>query len=316
MRGRTTAPALPPPPIAPEASVRRLSLQVARRLDGLLQGDHLGYLPGPGTEPAEARSYAPGDDVRRIDWAVTARTGDPHVRQAVSERELETTLLVDLTASMSFGTARSQKRDVAVALAAAFSHLATRPGDRLGAVVLASEVRRVPARPGRLASLALLHVLQGTRPPDGPGPSLADGLRAVASPPRRRGLVVVVSDLLDAGLPQDEPAWAAPLRSLARRHDVVVAEVVDPRELELPSVGVLRLVDPESGRHLEVQTASRRLRERYAQAAAARRATHAAAVRSAGAGHVLLRTDQDWLVSLASYLATRRRTRVAGRRPR
>lgn len=310
------APALPPPPLASETSVRRLSLQVARRLDGLLHGDHLGYLPGPGTEPAEARAYSPGDDVRRIDWAVTARTGDPHVRQAVSERELETTLLVDLTASMSFGTARNEKRDVAVALAAAFSHLATGPGDRLGAVVMGDELRRVPARPGRLASLALLHVLQGTRPSEGRGPSLADGLRAVANPPRRRGLVVVVSDLLDPGPVHEEPSWAGPLRTLARRHDVVVAEVVDPRELTLPSVGVLRLVDPESGRHLEVQTASRRLRERYAEAAAARRATHVAVVRRAGAGHVLLRTDADWLLALAGFLAARRRTRVAGRRPR
>jgi uncharacterized protein (DUF58 family) len=305
---------LPPPPLAAETSVRRLSLQVARRLDGLLQGDHLGYLPGPGTEPAEARAYSPGDDVRRIDWAVTARTGDPHVRQAVAERELETTLVVDLTASMSFGTVTSEKREVAVALAAAFGHLAGGPGDRLGAVVLSAGVRRVPARPGRLASLALLHVLQTTRPVDGPGPSLADGLRAVANPPRRRGLVVVVSDLLDGGA-SGEPSWAQPLRTLARRHDVVVAEVVDPRELELPSVGVLRLVDPETGRHLEVQTGSRTLRERYAEAAAARRAGHAAAVRQAGAGHVVLRTDRDWLVSLAGYLAARRRTRGSGRRP-
>jgi uncharacterized protein (DUF58 family) len=314
VRGRP-APPLPAAPLAPATSVRRLSLQVARRLDGLLQGDHLGYLPGPGTEPAEARTYSPGDDVRRIDWAVTARTGDAHVRQAVAERELETTLLVDLTASMSFGTARSEKREVAVALAAAFGHLAGGPGDRLGAVVLGDRIRRVPTRPGRLASLALLHVLQGTRPVEGHGPSLADGLRAVASPPRRRGLVVVVSDLLEPGPAGAEPSWAAPLRSLTRRHDVVVAEVVDRRELELPSVGVLRLVDPETGRHLEVQTASRALRERYAQAAAARRAGHATAVRQAGAGHVLLRTDADWLLALAGFLAARRRTRGAGRRP-
>ena len=309
-RGSAT---LPPAPLAPEASVRRLSLRIARRLDGLLLGDHLGYLPGPGTEPAEARAYLPGDDVRRIDWAVTARTGDPYVRQAMSERELETTLLVDLTASMSFGTAGSEKREVAVALAAAFGHLAGGPGDRLGAVVLADGIRRVQARPGKLAGLALLHVLQGSRPVDGPGPTLTDGLHAVATPPRRRGLVVVISDLLETGRLEGEPTWATPLRSLCRRHDVVVAEVLDPRELELPSVGVLRMVDPETGRHLEVQTASRRLRERYAAATGARRAAHIAAVRSAGAGHVLLRTDRDWLVDLAGFLAGRRRTRAAGR---
>ena len=313
-----------PTPLAPAASVRRLSLQVAHRLDGLLQGDHLGRPPGPGTEPAEARSYAPGDDVRRMDWSVTARTGEPHVRQAVAERELETTLVVDLTASMSFGTARSEKREVAVALAAAVGHLAAGPGDRLGAVVIGQSLRRLPPRGGRQAGLALLHVLQTTRPGDGAGATLHGALQLLLRPPGRRGLLVVVSDLLVPNQPAQDlpaarrcegPAWERPLRQLAQHHDVVVVEVVDPRELELPCVGVLRLVDPESGRHLEVQTADRRLRERYAAAAADRRAGHAEAVRRAGADHLVLRTDRDWLPELARFLAARRRLRAAGRPP-
>ena len=304
---------LPAPPLASPAAVRRLALQVSTRLDGLLQGEHLGHLPGPGTEPAEARAYSPGDDVRRIDWAVTARTQAPHVRQSVAERELETTLLVDLTASMSFGTARSEKRDVAIALAAAVGHLASGPGDRIGAVVLSDGVRRLPTRAGRSAVLALLHVLTSTRPVEGAGPTLAEGLQALAQPPRRRGLVVVISDLV--GPVGEDPTWAAPLRRLTSRHDVVVAEVVDPRELELPSVGGLRLVDPETGRHLEVPTGDRRMRERYAEAAAARRAAWADAVRAAGAGHLVVRTDQDWLPALAAHLAARRRLRAAGRSP-
>ena len=313
-RGRRAAlTALPAAPLAPEQSVRRLSLQVAHRLDGILQGDHLGYLTGPGTEPAEARAYEPGDDVRRIDWAVTARTGEPHVRQAVAERELETTLVVDLTASMSFGTARSEKREVAVALAAAISQLASGPGDRLAAVLLSDTIRRLPARAGRTGSLALLQALRTTHAGDGTGPSLSDGLAAVANPPRRRGLVVVVSDLL--GPVAVPPDWARPLRSLAQRHDVVVVEVIDPRELELPNVGVLRLVDPESGRHLEVQTRDARVRARYAEAAAARRTGTAEAVRRSGAGHLVLRTDRDWLPSLAGFLSARRRLRAAGRSP-
>ena len=299
-------------PLAPQASARRLRLDVARRLDGLLSGDHLGYLFGPGSEAAEARLYGPGDDVRRIDWSVTARTNETHVRDAVAERELETTLLVDLTASMSFGTVRCEKRDIALAVAAAVMHLSGGAGDRVGAVVLGSDgLRRMPPRGGRDAGLALLHRLLAEPRAEGSGPELATGLVALLNPPRRRGLVVVLSDLLSpVGA---EPPWARPLRMLATRHDVIVAEVVDPRELTLPDVGVLRLVDPETGRHLEVQTRSKALRERYAAAAAARRSGHAAAVRRAGAGHVVLRTDRDWLVDLATFLATRRRLRAAGR---
>lgn len=297
---------LPGPSLDGRAAAR-LHLEVGRRLDGLLQGNHLGLLPGPGTEPAEARRYAPGDDVRRIDWAVTARTLETHVRDAVAERELETTLVVDLTGSMSFGTSRWEKRELAVSVAAAFAHLAQGPGDRAGALVLSSAgVQRVPPRAGREATLAMLHVLLTTARSEGPGPGLADALCQVLDPPRRRGLVVVVSDLLDSQGPR---VWGPPLRRLAQRHDVVVAEVLDPRELTLPDVGVLHLVDPESGRELEVQTSDRRLRERYAAGAAARRAGHAEQVRTAGAGHVVLRTDRDWLRDLAAHLARRRRTR-------
>jgi uncharacterized protein (DUF58 family) len=299
---------------APAAAVRRLHLQVGRRISGVLHGDHLGHLPGPGTEPGEARLYAPGDDVRRIDWAVTARAGDVHVRTPVAERELETTLVVDLTPSMSFGTARTEKREVALAVASAMAHLVQGPGDRLGAVVLGDRVRTLPPRPGRDAALAMLHVLAQTRPSDvgaGSAPSLAQALAGVAAAPRRRGLVVVVSDL--AGETDDAPDWEPALRRLGQRHNLVVVEVLDPRELALPSVGVLRVVDPESGRQLEVDTGSRRLRERYAQAATARRTEHARAVRRAGATHVVVRTDRDWLPDVARALAARRRVRAAGR---
>jgi len=309
LRARTGPAPVGAPAAVDGRAAARLHLEVGRRLDGLLQGSHLGRLPGPGSEPAEAHLYAPGDDVRRIDWAVTARTLQTHVRDAVAERELETTLVVDLSGSMSFGTSRWEKRELAVSVAAAFAHLARGPGDRVGAVIVsAGGLRRVPPRAGRQAVLALLHVLLTTPRTEGRGPGLAQALRQVLDPPRRRGLVVVVSDLLDGGSAGD-PDWIAPLRRLAQRHDVVVAEVLDPRELTLPDVGVLRLVDPESGRELEVQTGDRRLRERYAAAAAARRAGHAAHIRAAGAGHVVLRTDRDWLRDLAAHLARRRRTR-------
>ena len=297
--------ALPPPPLAPEAAVRRLTVTVGRRLDGLLAGDHLGFLPGPGSERAEARLYAPGDDARGIDWAVTARTGETHVRTATADRELETTLVVDLTPSMAFGTSRSEKRDLAIAAAAGVAQLTSGSGDRVGALVLGgSGVRRVPPRTGRTAALALQHLLTSEpRVTDGVGPPLADAIAALLLPPRRRGLVLVLSDLLEPGVPA-EPSWARPLRQLATRSDVVVAQVVDPRELELPAVGLLRLVDPETGRTREVQT-SAGLRARYAEAARARGARHRAAVRRAGARHVVLRTDRDWLPDLARCLARR-----------
>lgn len=299
-----TRPAGAPAQLHPGAA-RRLQLDVGRRLDGLLQGNHLGLLPGPGSEPAEARRYLPGDDVRRIDWAVTARVQEVHVRDAIAERELETTLILDLGGSMCFGTTRWEKRELAISVAAAFAHLASGPGDRVGGIVNTPDgLRRLPPRSSRESVLALLHALLSVPRGDTPGPGLSAALRAVNDPPRRRGLAVVVSDLSE---PEDR--WRQPLARLAQRHDVIVIEVADPRELFLPDVGVLRLVDPQTGRQVEVQTRSKVLRQRYAAAAAERRAEHRAQVRATDAGHVLLRTDADWLADLGRYLQTRRRTR-------
>ena len=311
---RSSRAALPPPPLARPAAVRRLSLDVTRRLDGLVQGDHLGHLPGPGTEAAEARPYGPGDDVRRLDWAVTARSTEPHVRMTVAERELETTLVVDLSASMSFGSAGAEKRDIALALAAAFLHLGSRPGDRVAALVLgggggSGALRHLPARGGRAGALTTLSALLGSpRTEQGGGPGLGAALSALGRRPRRRGLTVVLSDFAD---PLD--TWSRPLRLLAARHEVLAVQVVDRRELALPDVGVLHLVDPETGREEQVRT-SARTRARYAEAAAARAEQQRRAVLSAGAEHLAVRTDADWLPQLAGFLATRRRARGAARR--
>ncbi|MDP9101070.1 MAG: DUF58 domain-containing protein [Actinomycetota bacterium] len=294
--------------LASARAARRLRLEVGRRLDGLLHGEHLGITPGGGLEAAEARIYVPGDDVRRIDWTLLARTGVPHLRERAPEREIETTLLIDLSASMSFGTVRQEKRELAVAVSAGFLHIVEAAGDRAGAVVVGASVRRIPPARGRSAATALLHRVMSEPRVLGEGATLVDGLHAVANPPRRRGLVVVVTDLADEG-------WARPLRSLALRHEVVVVEVVDPRELELPDVGLLRLVDPETGREVEVPTGRRSLRVEFATRAAQLRARNAAMVRRAGAGHLVVRTDRDWVTDLARFLATRRRTRTAGRTP-
>ncbi|MDQ6873457.1 MAG: DUF58 domain-containing protein [Actinomycetota bacterium] len=292
-----------------EAVLRKLELRVTRRLDGLLHGDHLGLLPGPGTEAGESREYRPGDDVRRMDWPVTARTTVPHVRDTVADRELETWVLVDLSASLDFGTAMCEKRDLALAALAAVTYLTVRGGNRVGAVVATGErVVRLPARGGRLAARALLRQVARTpRAAPGEPTDLAAAIATLARPPRRRGMAVVISDFLAP--PQ---TWERPLRGLRGRHDVLAIEVLDPRELELPAVGMLSVVDPETGQILEVNTGRRRTRERYATAAIEQRAAVSSAVRRSGAAHLRLRTDRDWLLDVVRFVAARRRGLSAG----
>ena len=294
-----------------ERLLRTLELAVMRRLDGMLQGDHQGLVPGPGSEPGEARIYSPGDDVRRMDWNVTARTGVAHVRSPVADRELETWVVVDLSASLAFGTASCEKRDLAVAAVAAVGHLTARAGNRIGAVLLHGDhTVRIPARSGRNHLTALLHQVALTPPRDGGGPTdLGGALVTLDRLATKRGVAVVVSDFVGAG------SWERPLRALAARHDTVAVEVLDPRELALPDVGVLALVDPETGRRLEVQTSNRKLRERFAEAAATQRQEVAASLRAIGADHLVLRTDRDWLVDLVHFVDRRRRRRVAAPLP-
>ncbi|MCW2584734.1 MAG: uncharacterized protein JWN55_250 [Frankiales bacterium] len=292
--------------LAKGSRARRLYFEVGHKVDGSLHGEHLGVLAGSGGDLAEARLYEPGDDVRRLDWAVLARTGEPYVRTTLAQRELETTFVVDLTPSMAFGTRVQDKKTLALTAVAAFSHLASGPGDRIGAVVLTTAgVRRVPGRPTGVAAPHLLSLLDRTAIGEGPAPSLTTALRAVPVP--RRGLVVVVSDLLG------DRDWAKPLRVLAQRHDVIVVQVHDPRELSLPDVGMLRVVDPETGRTLDVPTGSKALRARYAAAARARQDGLAELVRAAGAAHLPLSTDGDWLQDLTRFLTLRRRVRSARR---
>lgn len=295
-----------------ETILRRLELTVRRRLDGLLQGNHLGLIPGPGTEPGESREYHPGDDVRRMDWPVTARTTVPHVRQTIADRELETWAVVDLSPSLDFGTARCEKRDLAVAAVAAVAHLTGRGGNRFGAIVTTGDaIRRFPAQSGRVHSTAMLRALAATpRSAQGRRGDLAAAIEALRRPPRRRGFAVVVSDFL--GGDTAAPDWERPLKALAVRHDVLAVEVLDPLELALPAVGLLTLVDPETGKTLEVQSAKKDLRDKYAQAATVQRAEIAAALRRAGAAHLQLRTDRDWLIDMVRFVAARRRGASGG----
>lgn len=305
------------PPTAPpslrdgrlEAGLRALELAVRGRLDGLLQGNHLGLVPGPGSEPGEARTYQPGDDVRRMDWAVTARTTEPHVRETVADRELETWVVVDLSPSLDFGTAACEKRDLAVAALAAVAHLTRGGGNRIGALVTTGErTVRIPARGGIAHARAMLRrVAETPRAPEGTRGDLAAAIEQLRRPPRRRGLVVVVSDFLG------EPDWERALRALSLRHDLLAVEVIDPRELELPDVGTVVLADPETGRQREVVTTPLLCRE-FAAAAAEHRDRVAATLRRCGAARLTLRTDSDWIGDIVRFALARKRAWSGGGR--
>lgn len=303
--GSGTRPSWAPPALDQErmeVALRSLELTVRGRLDGLLQGNHLGLVPGPGTEPGEARLYQPGDDVRRMDWAVTARTGEPHLRQSIADRELETWAAVDLSASLDFGSGACDKRELAVAALAAIMFLTSGGGNRIGAVVdNGTGSVRIPARGGRAHERAALkRVAELPRAAEGTRGDLTALLESLRRPPRRRGMAVVISDFLG---PLD---WQRALRGIAARHSVLAVEVLDPRDVELPDVGTVVLSDPETGKQREVHTTPV-LRREFAAAAAAHRDEVATALRRAGCGHLVLRTDSDWIADVVRYVVARKR---------
>jgi uncharacterized protein (DUF58 family) len=291
-------PERPGPGAVPPAVLRSLDLAILRRVESLVPGEHLTPQVGAGTELAMIRPYHPGDDVRYIDWNVTARMQEPHVRVHVGERALTAWLVLDASASMTFGTADRRKADVAEGVALAVGHVATRRGNRLGVVSFAAEAPVVMRpRQGRLGLLQLLARLRAEPEAEGAGAtSLGGALAGVAAVARQRGLIVLVSDF------RGERDWEGPLRTLRARHGVLAVEIRDPRELELTPMGDLWLVDPETGRQLQVNTSRRRIRRRFAEAAAAERAEVAAALRRTGADHLVLSTQGDWLRDLAAHL--------------
>jgi uncharacterized protein (DUF58 family) len=286
----------------PDALLRALDITIGRRMEGLLAGDYRSSLFGDGSELAQVRPYIAGDDVRRIDWNVTARTGEPHVRVQLAERVLVTWLVLDTSASMEFGTADRRKADVAEGTAVAIGHVATRRGNRLGVVTFGdSDPRVLPARQGRIGLVGLLSALRRDHGEARTGAtSLGEAISRTGALALQRSLVVVVSDFRG---PRD---WRRPLLELAGRHDVLALEIRDPREQELSNVGALWLVDPETGRLLRVDTRSRKLRERFAAAAAAERGDVARELASLGVRHLVLSTSGDWLRSLAVFLRRKR----------
>lgn len=293
-------PERPGPGPLPDALLRALEVTIGRRVGGLLAGDYRSTLLGEGTELAQVRPYVPGDDVRHIDWNVTARTGEPHVRVHLAERVLVTWLVLDTSPSMQFGTAERRKADVAEGVAIAVGHIATRRGNRLGFVSFGAEDERaLPPRQGKVGLIGLLESLRQESPNGKQGAgatSLGAALRRTGSMATQRAVVIVVSDFRG---PLD---WRRPLIELAGRHEVVAIEIRDPREQELPNAGVLWLVDPETGRQVRADTRSEKLRARFAAAAAAERAEVTRTLVNTGARHVVLSTSGDWLRNLAVFL--------------
>ena len=283
----------------PQPLIEALDVAVSRLVARTLPGDRRAAGVGLGTELAQLRPYEIGDDVRHLDAAATARTGQPHVRLHVPERALATWIVLDVSPSMAFGTAQRLKADVAEGAALVFGRLGVRRAGSVGLVQFGAAATRVlrprGSKPGMVAlrrALADGVARDGRHDPHG----LAGALRMVVKLARQPGLVVVVSDF------RDQREWERPLGSLQVRHSVLAVEIADPREAELPAVGRLALIDPETGARVEVDTSSGRLRRRFAELERERRDLVAGELRRLRVRQVTLATDQNWLLELGRRL--------------
>ncbi len=291
-----------------ERLLRRLEWTAIRRLDGILQGDYRTLLRGHGMDLADLREYQHHDDVRHIDWNVTARHGVPHVRVFTEDREMAAWFLVDLSPSVDFGSGEQRKRHLATDFTAVLARLLTRHGNRVGALIYRNKVDTVvPAGSGRRHVLHLLHSLQPpAAAPEGGGTRLRDLLDGAAGVIRRRSTLFVVSDFIS------EPGWERALARLSQRHEVVAVRVLDPLELELPDLGLLTLRDAESGEHLLVDTHDAGFRRRFARLAAQREAELREGLAQAGVDTLELATDGDLVDALVRFVDMRkRRTRLS-----
>jgi len=313
-------PAPPPGDERPDQLLQRLEWTVLRRLDGLLQGDYRTLWRGAGLDLADLREYQHADDVRHIDWNVTARLQVPHVRQYTEDRELTAWFLLDLSGSVDFGSGGRTKRALSEGFVATLARLLTRHGNRVGAVLYhpaghPTTGRRLTVLPPGAGRHQVLQLLTLLRPPAPPRPAAPRGQAAAAPRPAtrladlltqaeallaRRAQVFVVSDFIS------EPGWAAPLGRLARRHEVLAVRLVDPAELALPDLGLLTVEDAETGEQLLVDTQDTGFRQRFEALTAAHEVQLHAQLGSAGADVLELATGDDLLASLLRYVALRR----------
>ena len=289
----------------PERILQRLDWQVIRRLDGLLQGDYRTLFYGYGVDFADLREYQAEDDIRYIDWNVTARMDTPYVRQYVEDREITAWFLLDLSPSVDFGAMQNLKRNVLIDFVTTFARLLTRHGNRVGAMFYGSRIERtIPARGGRVQVLRLAHdLLKQPRLSRAPftnlTPLLEGGLHAI----KRRSLVFIISDFISV------PGWERPLNLLNQRHEVLAIRLWDPREVELPDLGPIVMEDAETGEQLYVDTHDQRFRQRFQEAARRREAALNEAFKHAGVDVLSLSTEEDLVHAIVRFAALRQQRR-------
>ncbi len=294
------------PNSTPERILQRLDWHVVRRLDGILQGNYRTLFWGHGLDLADIREYQVGDDVRAIDWNVTARMGTPYVRQYLEDREITAWFLVDLSPSVDFGTAQTVKRDLLIDCVTTLARLLTRRGNKVGAVLYDSQVERVlPVGSSKIHVLALIHELL-TTPPLARAPITDLGLllQAAGNAIKRRSVIFLISDFLSV------PGWEKPLTMLAQRHDVLAIHVSDPCEHVLPDIGLITVEDAETGEQLYVDTHDPQVRERYRQIVETHASQMRAACRRAGVDILPLSTEDDLVKSIARYIMLRKQRRT------
>lgn len=302
MRSANVVPVSP----APEVTLQRLDWTVLRRLDGLLQGDYRTLFYGQGLDLADIREYQPPDDVRYIDWNVTARMDTPYVRQYHEDREITAHFLCDLSPSLDFGTVRTEKRAVVEDIVGVLARILTRHGNRVGAILYNGTVERaIPAGGGRAAVLRMLsEIRRSPRLREAPYTALADLIGAADRTIRRRSLIFVVSDFFSA------PGWERALGRLAMRNEVIAVRVSDPREREIPDIGWITMTDAETGEQLQVDTHDRRFRERFALVVRKHEEALRHAFVRAGVDVLEVSTEEDLVRAIARFALVRKQRRT------
>jgi uncharacterized protein (DUF58 family) len=300
-------PPSPPPSrnsgASPDAILRRVEWTVMRRLDGLLHGDYRTLFRGFGLDLADLREYQYGDDVRHIDWNVTARLQQPYVREFHEDREITAWFLLDLSRSIDFGSQEVTKGAVAAEFVALVARLLTRHGNRVGAIFYGLDVDRViTPRSGRRQVLSILHAM-GSRPvlPEGKGTRLDELLKSAFNFIHRRSLIFLVSDFFS------EPGWDRPLTQIAQRHEVIAVRLHDPLENELPDLGLLVFQDAETGEQLFVDTHDGRFRQRFMDAAEQREIAVRSSLVNAGVDTLELSTGADLVDTVLRFADLRKR---------